>query len=129
MRIGNGAPTPLIVGRGDRPTLTYDALAGGWWLWSPCPDCGGAALPLQEGPEHPPALAGWCPGCETRRRRHERAGEDPAVWYDTWLEDWVVRLPCGRPDEAALLPMELGWFDTAWAEVIRVAADLAFGRS
>jgi hypothetical protein len=121
--------SPFEVGRVRRiPTVTYQALEGGWWLWWPCERCGGTPLPLSA----QPADAGvtrdrGCPGCETHRRRLEPAGEDPEVWYDTWLEDWVVRLPCSGLREGVLMPMELRWFDSSWAGVIRRAADLAFG--
>jgi hypothetical protein len=107
--------------------VTYNALEGSWWLWLPCPSCGGAAMPLRERPGCRPPDERWCPSCETRQRRTERPGADPTVWYDTGLADWVVRLPCGRPGNGALLPLELRFFDTAWAEVIRVAADVAYG--
>jgi hypothetical protein len=121
--------SPFALGRaGGVPTVTYHALEGGWWLWWPCAVCGGAGLPLRHRPEDPGLVRDLvCPGCETHRRRLEPASLDPTVWYDTWLEDWVVRLPCGGLKEGALLPMELRWFDTAWAEVIRVAADVAYG--
>jgi hypothetical protein len=49
------------------------------------------------------------------------------VWYDTWLEDWVVRLPCGGSGYGALMPMEIRWYDAGWAEVYRTAADIAYG--
>jgi hypothetical protein len=49
------------------------------------------------------------------------------VWYDTWLEDWVVRVPCGGGREAALMPMEIRWFNAEWSDVILRAADIAFG--
>jgi hypothetical protein len=123
------ARSPLELGRVRRlPTVTYQALERGWWLWWPCEVCGGAALPLRERPEDPGLTRDrGCPGCETHRRRLEPAGVDPEVWYDTWLEDWVVRLPCDGLRGGALMPMELRWFDAAWGEVIRRAADLAFG--
>jgi hypothetical protein len=61
-----------------------------------------------------------CPGCETRRRRAEAAGPEPIVWYDTLLRDWVVRLT-----NAAILPLELRWFDLPQPAVYRAASDLA----
>jgi hypothetical protein len=67
-----------------------------------------------------------CPGCETRRRRLELAGADPAVWYDASLGDWVVRVPCGPVGDGALLSLEIGWFDAAWAEVYRAASDIVY---
>jgi hypothetical protein len=125
----HAARSPLELGRVRRiPTVTFQALEGGWWLWWPCEVCGGAALPLRDRPEDSALTHDrGCPCCETHRRRLEPADGDPTVWYDTWLEDWVVRLPCDGLCEGVLMPMELRWFDAAWAEVIRRAADLAFG--
>jgi hypothetical protein len=48
------------------------------------------------------------------------------VWYDAWLADWVVRVPCGALCGSALLPLEIRWFDASWAEVYRAASDLAY---
>ena len=67
-----------------------------------------------------------CPSCETRRRRHTPAGAEPAVWYDTLLEDWVVQLPCDGLLGGALLPLEIYWFDANWADVYRTAADVCY---
>jgi hypothetical protein len=67
-----------------------------------------------------------CPGCETRRRRLELAGAEPAVWYDSSLGDWVVRVPCGPESNTALLPLEIRWFDASWAEVYRAASDIVY---
>jgi hypothetical protein len=77
----------------------------------------------------PVGRAAWkqqCPGCETRRRRLEVPREEPAVWYDTVLRDWVVRLPVDEHGEAAMLPLEIGWFDTPLAAVYRAAADVVY---
>ncbi len=106
----------------------------GWLRW-PCESCGGVKLPVRDPDER--AGLGWvlprmpvgldrrCPQCETRRRRLEPAGSDPAVWYDTLLRDWVVRLPCPGLCHGALLPLEIDWFDADWAAVHRAASDLA----
>ena len=67
-----------------------------------------------------------CPGCETRRRRFELTGAEPAVWYDVSLGDWVVRVPCGSLCDGALLPLEIRWFDASWAEVYRAASDIVY---
>ena len=67
-----------------------------------------------------------CPCCETRRRRLELAGADPAVWYDALIGDWVVRVPCGALCGSALLPLGIGWFDASWAEVYRAASDIVY---
>jgi hypothetical protein len=115
----------------------------------PCTSCGGAKLPLRRRDGSDGTVVSdlllrltiddhECPGCETRRRRLEACGDEPAVWYDTLVCDWVVRLPLrepanaallpiGEPANAALLPLEIHWFDAPWAEVYRAAADVAFG--
>jgi hypothetical protein len=108
--------------------MSYSTDSGHWWLWWPCPRCGGARLPLRASAsgEAPVCVAraaasrGGCPGCETRGRRVELAGPEPTVWYDTLLGDWVVRL-----SDAALLPLELRWFDLPEPLVYRTASDLA----
>src|SRR5436305_9592521 len=91
--------TPLSVGRGPAtPALCYSTSSRHWWLWWPCPDCGGVRLPLRgsAGGRAPvyviraAAAAERCPGCETRRRRSQAAGPEPTVWYDTQVRDWVV---------------------------------------
>jgi hypothetical protein len=100
--------------------------------------CGGVNLPLRSSYSSEGASAGRpmpqpasqdqaCPRCETYRRRLEPAGDEPAVWYDTLLRDWVVRLPVGRASDVALLPLEFRWFDAPWAAVYRAAGDLVYG--
>ncbi len=117
-------PAPLLPGRTHAATVAFRPRDGHWWMWRPCARCGGAELPVRR----PASAAGLdCPECETRRRRLEPVGDDPAVWYDTWIRDWVVRLPCGDPPAGALLPIEVRWYDADWAEVHRTAADLAYG--
>ncbi|MGZ4215788.1 MAG: hypothetical protein ACXVHB_24085 [Solirubrobacteraceae bacterium] len=68
-----------------------------------------------------------CPGCETRRKRLAPGGAEPAVWYDAWLSDWVLRLPCRGLRDGVLLPLEIPWFDAPRATVYRAAADIAYG--
>jgi len=67
-----------------------------------------------------------CPGCRTLRERLAAAGDEPEVWYDTILGDWVVRVPCGGRDDSAILPLEIPWFDADEAFVHGVAADLVY---
>lgn len=122
--------SPLGLGRLTvTPTLAYSTGSEHWWLWWPCPDCGGIRLPLRgsAGGRAPvyvtraAAAIDRCPGCETLRRRAEAAGPEPTVWYDTLLRDWVVRL-----SNAAILPLELHWFDLPQPVVYRAASDLAY---
>ena len=127
--------------RGARPerSLLYRVRENGWWLWCPCPACGGVELPLRARPNatdlargllrlEPAIDANTCPGCETRRNRSAVASgrTRPCVWYDTVLRDWVVQLPWTGPGGGAILPLEIRWFDASLAAVYRAAADLAF---
>ena len=115
----------------------YDAVERCWWLWWPCEVCDGAQLSLGD---HV-GVAGSsgvvltlscgiadqrCPSCETRRKRLAPAKAEPAVWYDTWLNDWVLLLPSRGTYSGVLLPLEIRWFDALWAEVYRAAADIAY---
>ena len=114
--------------------LRHERARDGWLRW-PCDRCGGVRLPVLGGDRlgrpgsfvSGPAVAlnGLCPRCEAGRRRLETAGADPAVWYETSLRDWVVRLPCPGLEHGALFPLEIGWFDADLAEVYRAASDLA----
>lgn len=146
---GSAVRSPIAIGRSDGdPALAYRDEDRGWWLWSPCPTCGGTELPLRDrglvadlllsdlsrGPDSDlarvlgeDAAPCVCPGCETRRRRQEAPGEDPAVWYDTLVADWVIHLRMPGCDEAALLSLGVHWFDADWADVYRAAADVAYG--
>jgi hypothetical protein len=131
-----GARTPLQIRRSDAvPAIVCQAISHRLWLWWPCEACGGTKLPLRERArldlsDHARRLQSAatgdqpCPGCETVRRRLELAGAEPAVWYDVSLGDWVVRVPCGGPCDAAQLPLEIRWFDASWAEVYRAASDI-----
>jgi hypothetical protein len=69
----------------------------------------------------------FCPGCESRRRRHEDPGEDPAVWYDALVADWVIQMRMPGCEEGTLLPLGVHWFDADWADVYRAASDIAHG--
>ena len=116
------------------PRVGYRPQDDRWWLWLPCAYCGGTELPLGSRP----ALRGGhfelgeitsrfatrdCPACETRRRRAVLDTSAPAVWYDTLLGDWVVRLPGATAN--VVLPLEIGRFDASEAVVYRAASDIA----
>jgi hypothetical protein len=132
-----GGQTPFEIGRPDAdPIVGYEAFARRWSMWWPCEACGGVKLALRgradaDGSSSIPSLAGIvdqpCPGCEARRQRRSSAGEEPAVWYDTSLGDWVLWLPGTGPRDGTLLPLEIPWFDAPWSDVYRAASDLAFG--
>jgi hypothetical protein len=137
-----GPSTPLQIGARPAGAVTYRANARSWLLWWPCDTCGGVVVPLccdssigrvsgsaRDGVRVSVAPGSSdlpCPSCETRRRRRTAAGAEPAVWYDTWLEDWVVQLPCDGLVGGALLPLEIHWFDANWADVYRTAADVCY---
>jgi hypothetical protein len=135
---GPRGPRPRQIERLDgAPKIIHQAIGHGWWLWWPCEACGGTKLPLRDCADLDRSnrarglrLAALddqpCPGCETGRRRLELAGAEPGVWYDASLGDWVVRVPCGALGDAALLPLEIRWFDASWAEVYRAASDLVY---
>lgn len=124
---------PIVVGGSPSASIAHrwSSSSSSW----ACEACGGAEVPLRDRAGAScltsiglPAGRGSgdrrCPGCETRRRRRERAGVEPAVWYDTLLCGWVVRLPCPGVPDGVLLPLEIRWFDAPWAEVYRAASDL-----
>jgi hypothetical protein len=133
-RVRSASPDPRSA---PAPHATYDVAARRWWLHWPCEDCGGFKLPILCGERFGDAVPGRvltararpdreCPGCETRRRRLETPHEEPAVWYDTLIGYWVVRLPVDSWGKAALLPLEIGWFDSTLATVYRTAADVVY---
>jgi hypothetical protein len=124
-RVAVKLTTPML-GRADAAIVTFSPRDGHWWMWRPCAACGGAEVPVLRSSS---AAGQQCPECETRRRRIQPPGRDPAVWYDTWIRGWVVRLACGDPPAGALLPIEIPWFDADWADVYRAAADLAYGET
>ena len=147
---GSAVLSPIGIGRTEgAPALGYRDDDQGWWLWSPCTACGGTELPLRDRglvadlllSDLPPdpardlarvlceedAAQCFCPGCETRRRRLEHPGEDPAVWYDTLVSDWVIQIRMPDCAEATLLPLGVHWFDADWADVYRAASDIAYG--
>jgi hypothetical protein len=122
---------------GLQPRLSYRAQAREWSLWWPCRRCGGAVVPLslEAGCGELDALlasvdehvrAQPCPGCLTQRNRSFAAGNEPAAWYDTLLEDWAVRVPCGS-DQSFVIPLEIRWYDTPKPLVMTAAADVVFG--
>ena len=88
----------------------------------------------------PPSTARIAFGCRSRagssisraraaRRvaNGSRPPEPNLPWYDTWLSDWALRLPCRGFRDGVLLPLEIRWFDAPWADVYRAAADIAYG--
>lgn len=65
-----------------------------------------------------------CPACHTLDRRAATT-DQPEVWYDTQLDDWVVRVPDAK-GAGAILPLEIRWFDAPMMLVHQSAADLVY---
>ncbi|MGA2013052.1 MAG: hypothetical protein ABSH51_21285 [Solirubrobacteraceae bacterium] len=130
MRDGD-QPTTTVTSA--RPALVCLAATGAWWLFSPCEYCGGTRLPLCARPTGAVEIAALaarlaprgCARCETARRRGQQSDATPAVWFDTLAGDWVVALP-DRRGRAAILPLEIRWYDAREAVVYRAASDLAY---
>lgn len=112
-------------------------VGGGWSLVWSCSTCGGAVLPLAatfnaadldyELAQRGKQVGGQtCPGCQTLAMRSNPAGAEPAVWYDTLLHDWVVRLPCHGVVKGAVMPLDVFWCDAPLSLVIRLAADVVY---
>lgn len=126
---------PLIRREAVAPTVGYGVARDCWELWRPCHQCGGALLPLVGRPELRDSVLEikafvsglplrQCPECETRRRRASSTAREPAVWFDTLLDDWVLRL-AGEHGCDVILPLEIPWFDAPGALVYRKASDIA----
>ena len=135
---GSAVRSPIGIGRTEgAPALGYrDDDYQGWWLWSPCPACGGTELPLRDRglvadlllsdlPRDPASdLAGvlseedaaqcFCPVARRAASAWRRPGEDPAVWYDTLVSDWVIHIRMPDCAETMLLPLGVHWFDADW---------------
>jgi hypothetical protein len=128
--------TPALAGHLARtPTLHYRASRDEWSLSVPCQKCGGAELPLitriaiDRLAESLATIARevealGCPACHAFDRR-AASGDQPGVWYDPQLGDWVVRVPDAK-GPGAILPLELRWFDSSMTLVYQSAADLVY---
>lgn len=132
----NGPPASALSGYpAGPPALHYRAARDSWSLSVPCEQCGGADLPLIT--EIPIArlassLAAitrevedlGCPACHAIDRR-AASSDQPEVWYDPQLTDWVVRVPDAN-GVGAILPLEIPWFDAPVMLVYQSAADLVY---
>ena len=128
-RSSRARPGRAIYSASRTHALGYRVGDDRWWLRWACSDCGGVEVPLDARPgpfELEPLMSRLvtrrCPECETRRRRATLGVRGPTVWYDTWLEEWVLQLP----DCHVLVPLEIGGFDAHEARVYRAAGDIAY---
>jgi hypothetical protein len=135
------ATSPDEVEEDGSATIYYDVASGRWRLRSACLDCGGFELPLTSFGRGAveaacdEALAclellarEGCPSCRTRQERCAlRGGEDePRIWFDTQLRDWLVWQPLDGADGGVTLPLGIGRFDARRPLVYRAAASLLF---
>jgi len=133
------AAAPGDVAR-DSTTIYYDPGVGRWKLHAACFDCGGFELALtsfgrgaveaacDEGLGCLDLIAReGCPNCRTvRERETARESDEPCIWFDTQMRDWVLWQPIEEFDSGITLPLGIGRFDARRALVYRAAAGLLF---
>ena len=122
-------------------TIFYDTSSGRWRLHASCLDCGGFDMPLTSFGRGAveaacdEALAclelvarEGCPCCRTRKERAAERGEEdePRIWFDTLVRDWLVWQPLEDTDDGVTLPLGIGRFDARRPLVYRAAAALLF---
>jgi hypothetical protein len=136
------ATSPDEVAEDDgSATIYYDVPSGRWRLCTSCLDCGGFELPLTSFGRGAveaacdEALAclellarEGCPSCRSRQERTAPRGEsdEPRIWFDTLLRDWLVWQPLEGADGGVTLPLGIGRFDARRPLVYRAAAALLF---
>lgn len=112
----------------DTPSLVRGSKT--FELWLPCDDCDGVLLPLSSSSDGELVDAatealeclGWveadgCPQCRTRRARAGDTEDGPLrIWYDTALNDWMLRLP-DASGESLVLALRLRRFSAQQQEV------------
>jgi hypothetical protein len=122
-------------------TIYYDIGSGRWRLRTSCLDCGGFELPLTSFGRGAveaacdEALAcleliarEGCPSCRSHTERHAPRGVDdePRIWFDTHMRDWLVWQPLDGADGGVTLPLGIGRFDARRPLIYRAAAGLLF---
>jgi hypothetical protein len=135
------ATSPDDVDDDGCSTIYYDVASGRWRMRCACLECGGFELPLTSFGRGAveaacdEALAclellarEGCPSCRTRQERSALRGEtdEPRIWFDTLLRDWLVWQPLEGADGGVTLPLGIGRFDARRPLVYRAAAGLLF---
>jgi hypothetical protein len=125
----------------DASTIFYDVESGRWRLRTACFECGGFELSLtsfgrgaveaacDEAMSSLELVAReGCPHCRTRRERsvHGSHDQEPRIWFDTLMCDWLVWQPLEDCDGGVTLPLGIGRYDARRAVVYRAAAALLF---
>jgi hypothetical protein len=64
-----------------------------------------------------------CPRCETARQRSEHREPGPALWFDTDVAEWVLRIP-SESDGSRVVGLGISWFDASESLVYRTACGL-----
>jgi hypothetical protein len=125
----------------DASTIFYDVESGRWRLRTACFDCGGFEIGLTSFGRGAVEAAcdeamscldlvarEDCPHCRTKRERGAQRAEDqePRIWFDTIMRDWLVWQPLEDFDAGVTLPLGIGRYDARRAVVYRAAAALLF---
>jgi hypothetical protein len=125
----------------DASTIFYDVESGRWRLRTACFDCGGFEIGLTSFGRGAVEAAcdeamgcldlvarEGCPNCRTSRERDavRGHGEEPRIWFDTVMRDWLVWQPLESFAEGVTLPLGIGRYDARRAVVYRAAAALLF---
>ena len=125
----------------DASTIFYDIESGRWRLRTACFDCGGFEIGLTSFGRGAVEAAcdeamtcldlvarEGCPNCRTKREREQVRGEDdePRIWFDTKMRDWLVWQPLDDSGQGVTLPLGIGRYDARRAVVYRAAAALLF---
>lgn len=111
--------------RRDRDVLTLFFEAERWRLAIPCFDCGGFDLALSA--RRPSAvhralaeartallsIGHDCPGCVARLEREaaDAGGDEPRLWFDPAVGDWVLCRPIADGEAAVTLPLGINRLD------------------
>jgi hypothetical protein len=125
----------------DASTIFYDVESGRWRLRTACFDCDGFEMGLTSFGRGAVEAAcdeamscldliarEGCPHCRTKRERESVRGdgEEPRIWFDTLMRDWLVWQPLEEVGEGVTLPLGIGRYDARRALVYRAAAGLLF---
>jgi hypothetical protein len=135
------ATSPDDIEQGGASTIFYDTASGRWRLHATCLECGGFDMPLTSFGRGAveaacdEALAcleliarEGCPCCrsKTEREADRVDDEEPRIWFDTHVRDWLVWQPLEDAEGGVTLPLGIGRFDARRPLVYRAAAALLF---